>query len=321
MTRDLGRALVDDEALRALSRNRATFHQVWEAAVELGIAPYFGWRIEQTEALGWATATTRRAHETRMQAAAVEAKQRAELERVSAALDDGRVAALVMDGAALAYSHYPEPALRPRAAMALLVNHGDRGEAERLLSAIGYEADLKSSKRLSGCCEYRRRDRSVPEPIDLRWRIGDGPASLEALPFTDAWRRRVPVPSLAHAMTFIVPDRLLVACLQCAAFGASRVPLMDLLDVHLLAVSLTLAQWQDFVDRASSPQARAACVRTLREVVELFGTSLLPDVHEWIDQRVPPGGATRAHAPAAYRERAIAGVWDWMFGAREAIDR
>jgi putative nucleotidyltransferase-like protein len=312
MTRDLGRALVDDEALRVLSRNRATFHQVWEAAVELGIAPFFGWRIEQTEAFGWATATARRARETRLQAAAVEAKQRAELERVSAALADGRVAALLMDGAALAYSHYPEPALRPRSATVLLVGHGDRGEAERLLSAIGYEADFKSGKRLAGRCEYRRRDRSVPEPIDLRWRIADAPASADALPFTDAWRRRVPVPSVAHAMTFIVPDRLLVACLQCAS-AADRVPLIGLLDVHLLAVSLTLAQWQDFVDRASSPQTRAACVRTLRQAVELFGTSLLPDVHEWLEQRLPPGAATRAHAPAEYRQRAMAGVWGWMF--------
>src|SRR6476661_7389359 len=129
MTRDLARALVDDEALRALSRNRATFHQVWEAAVGQGIAPYFGWRIEQTEAFGWATATIRRAQELRQHEAVVESKQRAELERVAAALADGRVAALLMDGAALAYSHYPAPELRPRASTMLLVGNGDRGEA------------------------------------------------------------------------------------------------------------------------------------------------------------------------------------------------
>jgi hypothetical protein len=316
MTRDLARALVDDEALRALSRNRATFHQVWEAAVEQGIAPYFGWRIEQTSGFGWATATTRRAQETRLQGAAVEMKQRAELERVATELADGRVAALAMDGVSLAYSHYPAPELRPRATTVLLVNHGDRGEAERLLSAIGYEADLKSGKRQSGRCEYRRRDRSVPEPIDLRWRIGDAPASAEALPFADAWRRRVPVPSVAHAMTFIVPDRLMVACLQHASSGATRLSLISALDLHLLAVSLTLAQWQDFVDRASAPPTRSACVRTLREVVELLGTSLLPDVHEWLEQRLPGGGATRAQAPAEYRHRAITGVWGWMFGGR-----
>src|ERR1700748_937725 len=134
MTRDLARALVDDEALRALSRNRATFHQVWEAAVGQGIAPYFGWRIEQTQPFRSGTATTRRAQELRQQESVVESKRRAELERVAAALADGRVAALVMDGAALAYSHYPAPELRPRPSTVLLVAHGDRGEAERLLS-------------------------------------------------------------------------------------------------------------------------------------------------------------------------------------------
>jgi hypothetical protein len=315
MTRDLARALVDDEALRALSRNRATFHQVWEALSGQGIAPYFGWRIEQTAAFGWATATIRRAQELRQQEAGVESKQRVELERVAAALADGRVSALLMDAAALAYSHYPAPELRPRSSTVLLVSHGDRGEAERLLSAIGYEADLKSGKRLSGRCEYRRRDRSRPEPIDLCWRIGDVPGAAEALPFSEVWRRRVPVPSVAHAMTFIVPDRLIAACLQHASAGTNRLPLLGLLDVHLLAVSLTLAQWQDFVDRASVPPARAACVRTLREVVEMFGTSLLPDVHEWLEQRLPQGGATRAPAPAEHRQRAIAGVWR-MFGGR-----
>jgi hypothetical protein len=318
MTRDLARALVDDEALRALSRNRATFHQVWEAAVEQGVAPYFGWRIEKTEAFGWATATVRRATEARQQSAAVSEQQRVELQRVTTALADHRVSALVMDGAALAFSHYPEPALRPSDTLSLLVAHSDRGEAERILSAIGYEADLKGARGRTGQCQYRRRDRQRPEPIDLYWRMADGPAA-EALPFADVWRRRVPVPSVAQALTFIVPDRLLVACLQYAGSSVHRLPLIPLLDIHLLALSLSLAQWQDFVDRASGPQARSACVRVLRQVVELFGTTMLPDVHEWLEQRLPPGTAvTRAPAPAEYRHRAIAGVWDWMFGARSS---
>lgn len=313
MTRDLARALVDDEALRALSRNRATLHQVWEVAAVRAVAPYLAWRVSRTEAFGWATATTRRARETRSLAVAAEAMPRAELERVVRALADGGVAALVMGGAAVAYSHYPEPALRPDGVISLLVANGDRGEAERILSAAGYQADLKSARPSSGQCQYRRRDRQMPQPVNLHWSVGAPPGLPEPMTFPDLWKRRVAIAAVPPAMTFIPPDRLLIACLELARHRPDCTPLLALLDVHLLTVAMSVAQWQDFLDRATAAQLHPVCVRSLRQAVEVFGTPLPADVHEWQQQRLPGGTAVgRLQAPIEHRYRTNGGVWDWI---------
>jgi hypothetical protein len=313
---DVARALVDDQALAALASNRAGLQKAWEAGAAESLDRFLAWRIQARDAAGWPPSAVQRARLILAEAAAIERAQHAELDRVTAALGDGGVSALVMKGAAVAYSHYPEPSLRPRAGLDLVVAKGDRGEAERILSAAGYEPDLKAPRApASGQCRYRRRDRQVPEPIELHWRVTDSVVIGEPLPFADAWRRRVAIPSLGHAMTFGPSDRLLVACLQRAA-ERERAPLVSLLDIHLLAAATTLAQWQDFLDRASGAPIQPACIRSLQRAADVFSTCVPADVREWLQQRVPAGGGavSRVQAPPEYRHRSAIGVWDFLRG-------
>jgi len=63
-----------------------------------------------------------------------------EIGRVCAALDGCGVQALLVKGAALAYSLYQEPWLRPRVDTDILVAHESLGAANRVLRGLGYHA-------------------------------------------------------------------------------------------------------------------------------------------------------------------------------------
>ena len=67
--------------------------------------------------------------------AAVELLRKRELLEVLRALDDAGVAPLLLKGAALAYSIYPSPVLRPRADTDLLIPDDDRERLEQALLA------------------------------------------------------------------------------------------------------------------------------------------------------------------------------------------
>src|SRR6266478_2136290 len=67
-----------------------------------------------------------------------ERAQRAETKRVIDALTDAGVQPLVLKGTALAYSHYADPALRPRSDTELLIPPDTREHAGRALGALGY---------------------------------------------------------------------------------------------------------------------------------------------------------------------------------------
>jgi hypothetical protein len=315
VARSLPRALVDDEVLRALSTDRAASETMWAVAAGEMLDAYLAWRISRTGEFGWSHGATERARATLVGAAALEVMQRGELDRITSALADGGVSTLVMNGAAFAYSHYPQPMLRSRD-IDLFVANGDRGEAERILSVAGYEPDLRAAATAASghCrCRYRRRDRRPSEPIDLRWRIGDPLLFGDALRFADAWQRRVCVPCLCNALTLSAPDRLLLACLHRMDQRREYPALIWLLDIHLLAGSMTAPQWEDFLRPAATVQAQSACVRGLRQAVEWFGTTMPVDVQAWMQQR-PIAGATvnRAQRSVEYRRHVIGSVWGWI---------
>src|SRR5262249_35556323 len=71
--------------------------------------------------------------------AALEYVQRLETRRLLAGLAGLGIRPILMKGAALAYTVYPEPALRPHADIDLLVAPADRERCTAGLAALGYE--------------------------------------------------------------------------------------------------------------------------------------------------------------------------------------
>src|SRR5262249_4452626 len=80
--------------------------------------------------------------------AARELGQRAELQRLIAAMHRCRVSVLLMKGASLAFDIYPDPAWRVRSDVDLLIRAADRAAARTCLDDLGYTCEPEVSGRL-----------------------------------------------------------------------------------------------------------------------------------------------------------------------------
>ena len=185
---------------------------------------------------------------------------------------------LLLKGAALAYTHYRRPYLRPRNDVDLFLRRADLGRGEEILASLGYERAPEADAELwTGQRHYVRAAPTGAAFVDLHWKVANALAFAEALTFEDAWLRSVAVPALGpFARTLSAPDALLLACIHRVAHHQDRVNLLWLWDIHLIASGLSAAEWEVFLDRSTWARMRLVCARSLRLARECFGTEI-PD--------------------------------------------
>ena len=109
-----------------------------------------------------------------------------ELARVLAELEAAGVKVLLVKGAALASSLYPEPSLRPRIDTDLLVPQESFDAADRVLRDAGYHAApaVTTGDFVSHQVAYELRDRhGLSHVIDLHWKMLNPQSLADALPF------------------------------------------------------------------------------------------------------------------------------------------
>ncbi len=100
-----------------------------------------------------------------------------ELVRVLTALAGAGVQPLLMKGAALAYSHYPSPSLRPRGDADLLIPENQWLETVRCLQGLGYQQWGKApslvTDRLSSyqCAFSKQGSMGMRHALDVHWKI------------------------------------------------------------------------------------------------------------------------------------------------------
>jgi len=146
----------------------------------------------------WPDAIRRACRDDALVQAMNEFRRRTELVRVLAELAKAGIAPLILKGTALAYSHYADPVLRPRADTDLLVAPSDRDSSMRVLRALGY-------RRVSGPAgahvgyqfEMTRIDpHGAAYSIDLHWRISNAQAFAWLFSFDELAAASVPVGAL-----------------------------------------------------------------------------------------------------------------------------
>jgi len=204
---------------------------------------------------------------------------RSELRRVLAALTGAGVEALLMKGAALAYSHYDGPGLRPRRDTDLLVARAQVDVVRQVMADLGYRRPNFSGEELLFCqFPLVRRDRfEVEHVFDVHWHVSPRKLLAGLITFDELRASAVPVPALgAGARAIGDAHALTLACLHPIVHHRGSSRLIWLYDVHLLASRASDGALREFVRFAERQRIAAICVRTLTLAQACFHASL-PD--------------------------------------------
>lgn len=219
-----------------------------------------------------------------LNAAAVDLDSRRELPRVLGQMAAAGVRPILIKGAALACTHYPEPGLRPRADADLLVRADERQRLFALLAAQGYRRGAGTGAELASSEASFWKD-GAPLVLDVHWRINNSPLFAGVLEFDELAAGAVPVPALGpHARAPGPADAVLLAAIHRAShwqapFYAGGVEhrgerLVWLYDLHLLVPSLSADQCAALAQRAARHRVAGLCLDALLRTRDAFGTAV-----------------------------------------------
>lgn len=273
------KAPADDESI-ALFLRTARCH---------GVTPLLDPRLGESRSQGtWPEAIRRACHEDAIAQAMYELALRAELARVLAALAAAGIDPLILKGTALAYSHYPSPALRPRGDTDLLVPPAAAALSARVFHDLGYVGgDGATGEPVSHQATWIRTDRvGKDHHFDVHWRISNSAILVKALAYEELAARARAQPLLGlHARALAPVDALLFACMHRA--GHAHVPyhsgddvfvggdrLIWLYDIHLLLVAMSAEELDELVRLAAAKRLKAICLDAVRRTRECFATPI-----------------------------------------------
>ena len=207
-------------------------------------------------------------------AAVVEALRANELGAVLAGMAAAGVRPIVLKGAALARTHYPRPELRPRDDTDLMIPASARALISPTLIALGYSRMSEVDGEVAfGQFHFHKHDRhGLFHALDIHWKVSNVRMFADVLTYEELARDAMAVPSLGPTAWSASPAHaLLLACIHRVAHHGDSNHLLWLLDVQLLARSMTACDRQSFTELASERQVRAVCARSLELAQAAFG--------------------------------------------------
>src|SRR5262245_9576984 len=148
-------------------------------------------------------------------AAIVEALRARELGRVLEALDVRGVRPVLMKGAALAYTHYERPELRPRSDVDLMIPVDARDGVAHTLTAAGYTRPSEIDGDIAvGQFHFIREDEhGYQHALDVHWRASNVRAFADVVTYEELAHDAVAVAALGpHALAASSVHGLLIAC-------------------------------------------------------------------------------------------------------------
>jgi hypothetical protein len=217
---------------------------------------------------------------------------RTELASVLAELAKAGIAPLILKGAALAHSHYPSPALRPRGDADLLIPESQLPPTAAVLDRLGYARGQGVTGALISYEANWSRDTAagITHNLDVHWRINNSQILAKLLTYDELAARAASVPALGpHARALCPVHALLLACMHRAGhanapyysdgrahLGGDR--LIWLWDIHLLVTRMSDDELAEFVALATAKRLKAICLDALDACIERFATPVAPSV-------------------------------------------
>lgn len=213
---------------------------------------------------------------------AMELGRTVELRAALAALAQAGLPVLLLKGAALAHTLYPQPHLRSRCDTDLLVpSHEDAERAWQVFQTLGYQRpatvawawDWLSSEL--GCYKTAH---GLTHALDVHWRWSNRTLFVDRVAFAELAAAAVPIPALGPNARGLGPVHALLLA------GVHRVAnrvvyphsdrLIWLYDIHRLAQCLTDAEWRQLVMLATERALCGPCLDGLSTAQGWFGTRL-----------------------------------------------
>lgn len=259
----------------------------------------------------WPEAIRRACREDALVQAVNELRRRTELVRVLDVLAAAGVAPLVLKGTALAYSHYADPALRPRADTDLLVAPPDRDAALRILRELGYRRVTGPAGTFVGYqAEMTRIDaHGMACSVDLHWRISNAQSFAWLFTFDELAAASRPLDALGpHARRLCDAHALVVALLHRAGNNAFVEPgfgdrLIWLHDFRVLADAMTDDGPARFVRLVGEKRIAALAIEGLRSCAACLPSPRLDALISALESSAAPrSGADLLRAGRLRRE-------------------
>lgn len=250
----------------------------WLALAEAeGVAAWFALRWRAREA---AAGPCPEMHAVLAAAAARELAMAVAERRVVAALLSRQVPFLVLKGAALARWLYPQPLMRPRCDLDLLLPDAmNLSACAAALADAGYaESDLVSLPP-SFEQSFIRRGPILVHGVDVHWRMANHPTFADTFNYEELLARAIPIPGLDGALGLSPVHALLHACIHRVSnlrFGAGD-RLIWLSDIDRIARRLSEVEWQTLVELACSRNLAGPCLAAFQASFKHFATPLPAD--------------------------------------------
>ncbi len=260
--------------------------QVVARALRLGMAPLLYRRLQPysthlpaavlagLEQAYWATAV---ANTCRL----------AELQRIVGGMAAAQVPVILLKGAILAETIYPDVGTRPMGDLDLLIPPAQVEVAEAVLEQLGYTTPAVDSlghsraflKCYGGELTFYSHE-GTGTGLDLHWRLihHEGFRDILTIDSQALWLRACPVPSLAGAAWQLsVEDTLLYLALHLAVHHRLS-DLRMFLDVDQLIRASAAIRWPEVVARATEWRVRHVVYMTLMLCRQLFATPVPPSL-------------------------------------------
>lgn len=209
--------------------------------------------------------------------AVLDAVRHQALDEVLAALAGRNIRPLLIKGAALAYSHYPSPDLRPRADTDLLIRKKDIAAAEEVAREIGYNRlhTIAGELVMHQFMMEKRDGHGAVHTMDIHWKVSNPHLFADMLPYEELVRDAVPLPTLGrHAYAPSPVHALLLACIHRAAHHRNSERLLWLYDIHLLVSAMEPPEFETFTLLAREKQISAICAESLELSQQCLKTPL-----------------------------------------------
>jgi putative nucleotidyltransferase-like protein len=209
------------------------------------------------------------------EATAISMLRASECLRVLALFEAAGIRALLMKGSALAWWLYPAPHLRECSDIDLLLESREAvAAAVVLLAAHGYDDGYVQGDQAYEQVSRRALSGTMQLDLDLHWALSNAPVFAHMLEPGELFAASIPLPALGPGARGLAPEHVLLhACMHRAINLYTGVgdSLKWLYDLHLLAPTLTPAQWQAVVQLCSERGLGSVCLSGMDEAAVWFG--------------------------------------------------